>query len=336
MKKSLWVLACLCLWGWLLPPSAQAQNDQRYQADSFSFTYPAAWVLSDTRSPQGLIFLSNSRAALDSLTPATGEVVVAIAPPRLTAALAPEADRPLSLIKYFLDDTDAAVQNVRLDNGPAAKVALFDDGYDNLLVSVALDREIALVIATAPLGELAALDDTIMQVVASMRLNEVVAPRLNATFTMGALEFEFRYPSSWYVTTEGNPPLVFLLNSYEAYQRSTPQPDDIGIAFFDVPSVISLSPTAPATDLLSEVARVLGIGDVPVAAIHIGDYEAAQLYYADATLEAYVFVIKLNPSHTIAVYGATANGGLEAATPTIMVILQSLQSLRNLTIRIIG
>lgn len=336
MKKSLWVLVCVCLWGWLLPPSAQAQNDQRYQADSFSFTYPAAWVLSDTRSPQGLIFLSNSRTALDSLTPATGEVVVTIAPPRLTAALAPDADRPLSLIKYFLDDTDAAVQNIRLNNGPAAKVALLDDGYDNLLVSVALDQEIALVIATAPLGELATLDDTIMQVVASMRLNEVVAPRLNASFTMGTLDFEFRYPSSWYVTTEDDLPMVFLLNSSDAHQRSAPQPGDIGITFFDVFTFISLSPTAPATDLLNETARVLGINDTPVAEIRIGDYEAAQLYYVDDILEAYVFVIKLNPSHAIAVYSATAIGGLEAATPTIMAILQSLHSLRNLTIHIIG
>lgn len=339
MKKGLWLLLCVCLWGWMLPPQAHAQGgDQHYQANSFSFAYPATWVLTDTRSPQGLILLANTPDALERLAPASGEVVVAIAPPHVTAALAPDADRPLALIKDFVQDSDAVLEDIRLDNGPAAKAALLDDGYDNLLVSVALDGKTALLIATAPIGELDTLDETLMALVASMRYQEVIAPRLNANYTVGVLDIEFRYPSDWYIRVDPDEPNVSLFNSRTVADQPRPLAGDIGIVIGNVPPLPGLTATTAPLDALQAVSETLPDSyqhSTPVLAT-VGEYDAAQMYMTNEILEAYLFVIQLNPSQSVMALAATAPGDLSIASPTILTILSSVQSIRRLEIRIIG
>ena len=322
------------------PPTLSEHFETETSVGTFSFSFPAEWVI-DPESEPGAIWLASDPAMLAEEAYIPDAVVLAIIQPDSLDILGLDLQRdidPTVIVETFVDNLDTPdglsdLQEGKIGEHEAVWVDLQVQNEQGMVIGLDLGggNTSFVLVATLP-GEFEAFREVAFAIVGSISLDggsEDVAPLFDGQYTNNSISFE--YPSDWVVSDDNAIGVTFLATSTEIIEAGDPSSGGLLMIVLTEQSFneeligsIGTTPSEIVQNTVDGFLLPVGEDGAIIKRMMVNENEAARATFLSETAEGVVIAVDLGAHYGI-VIAATAPSEFADFETTILDVTSTLE-----------
>ncbi len=306
------------------PPTLSEYFETETSVGTFSFRFPADWVI-DPESEPGAIWLASDPAMLAEEAYIPDAVVLAIIRPDsldiLDLGLESDQFTPMMMIEIFVDslDTPDSLSDPfegKIGEHEAVWIEVQVQDEQGMIIGLDLGggNTSIILVATLP-GEFEAFREVAFAIVGSIALesdSEDVAPLFDGQYTNNSIIFE--YPSEWVVSDDNAIGVTFLATSTEIIEAGDPLSGGLLMIVLTEQSFneeliggIGTTPSEIVQNTIDGFLLPVGEDGAIIKRMVVNENEAARTTFLSETAEGVVIAVDLGGHYGIVIAATAPN-----------------------------